>query len=169
MPPPIDWPVSSSYSTAPLSASNARKRPVRSAVKTKPPAVGVTPATTGAAANFQRIEAGEFQARVVRLNVLVGEKTHLQFAAATHVRPHPKPHRAGRVKQPRVHLQIGRLDDQIVGRARVAHVAADRDPAGELTACDLADSTMLGSKVVELQHGSLRSLQNNHVLRRRDS
>ena len=33
---------------------------------------------------------------------------------------------------PRVHLQIGGLDEQIIVRAGVVHIAADRDAAGEL-------------------------------------
>src|SRR5579871_409658 len=46
-PPPTGKPVESRHSTVPASASSARTSPFRSPVKTRPPAVGVTPATSG--------------------------------------------------------------------------------------------------------------------------
>src|SRR5579862_6957920 len=46
-PPPIGADVASRHSTAPVSASSASTSPLRSPVKTKPPAVGVTAATSG--------------------------------------------------------------------------------------------------------------------------
>src|SRR6476619_5483984 len=51
----MDCPVANCQRIAPLSASNAYRVPPRSAANTRPPAVGVTPASIGrGAANFQR-------------------------------------------------------------------------------------------------------------------
>src|SRR5580704_15031972 len=46
-PPPTAPPVESCHRTLPLSASSASTSPFKSPVKTRPPAVGVTPATMG--------------------------------------------------------------------------------------------------------------------------
>src|SRR6202035_4163050 len=46
-PPPNGAPVALRHRTEPLAASSAMKSPLRSPVKTRPPAVGVTAATIG--------------------------------------------------------------------------------------------------------------------------
>src|SRR6185437_4684799 len=88
MPPPVDWPVLVFQSTWPLSAPNAYSSPDMSAAKTIPPAVGVTPASTGCGAwNCQRTVPLSASNEVSQPRASLAGANGFAFSLPSHVVP----------------------------------------------------------------------------------
>ena len=121
------------------------------------------------AANFQRIDAGDLQPRIARLEVLIRQKANFQLRAAAHVLAHAKPHRGRRVHQLGVHLQVGRFDEQVVLRPWLVHVAVNADRARKLAADDLPDLAPPPAEIVEFQVRPCGASRMIASLRRRDA
>ena len=118
------------------------------------------------AADFQRVGTGDVEAVLFRRGLILLEEANFHFAAAAEVRTESKVDLVGCEHELRVHRQVAGFEPEVVVGARVAHVAADGDRAGEFAARDLADLAALGAEVVvELQSGALRGFEDHGIAR----